>query len=133
MKNKNDKNGSVLLYAVVIFGIVALTTVIALSALSSNSIVCSGECLNSKQARFLADTCAMEALQNIRDDEAFAGNGNLSIESGLCNYTVINLGGENRRITALGTVNNIVRKVKVEIDGINPQIKISFWQEVGAF
>ena len=84
----------------------------------------------SNQAKAIADACAEQALQVIRDNTAFTGNGNLSLGQGSCTYSVSNTGGDTRLINVSSSVGNTVRKVKVSIDAINPQINISSWQEV---
>ena len=84
----------------------------------------------SNQAKALANACAEEALQQIRDSTPFTGTGNLTLGQGSCNYTVTSGGGQNRTIASTGTVGSIVRKVKTTIDKINPGINITSWQEV---
>jgi len=87
----------------------------------------------SNQAKALANSCAEEALQQIRDLTPFAGTGSLSSARGACEYEVVNDGGQNRTITASSTVGTVIRKVKITIDTINPNINIVLWQEVGSF
>ena len=85
------------------------------------------------QTKALANACSEEALQQIRDSTPFTGTGNLTLGQGTCNYTVTSQGGQNRTATASGTVGTIVRKVKILIDAINPDINVTSWQEVADF
>lgn len=83
----------------------------------------------SYKAKALADTCAEEALQQIRSATSFSGTGNLTLGQGTCTYTVTNTGSENRSITASGTIGTIVRKIQIGVTKITPKIIISSWQE----
>ena len=132
-KKLNNKRGYITLMSVLIVG--AIGTAIAVSLIllglgvSRNSFALE----QSNQAKALANSCAEEALQQIRDSTPFTGTGSLSSSQGDCEYEVVNDGGQDRTITASSTVKTIVRKVKVTIDTINPDINIVLWQEVGSF
>jgi hypothetical protein len=84
----------------------------------------------SGQANALANACAEEGIQQVRDSASFAGTGSLTLGTGTCGYTVVNQGGENRMITATGTVGTMVRKVQASINRMRPTIQIASWQEV---
>ncbi len=116
--------------SVLIVGAVGTTIALAiiLSGLASSR---SGFAfMQSAQANALAYACAEEALQQIRDSTPFTGSGNLSLGQGACTYTVLSQGGQNRTVDAVGTVGTVVRKMRVTITTINPQIVVSSWQEV---
>ena len=87
----------------------------------------------SAEARSLANACAEEALEQIRGNTDFSGQGNLIIGNGGCTYNVTKQAGENRQINAVGTVATLTRKVKVTLDTITQQIHIASWQEVADF
>jgi hypothetical protein len=131
--NLQANGGYITLMSVLIVG--AIGTAIAVSIIllglgvSRNSFALE----QSNQAKALANSCAEEALQQIRNSTPFTGTGSLSSVQGVCEYEVINDGGQDRTINASGTVKTIVRKVKVTIDTINPNINIASWQEVGGF
>jgi len=125
-------------------GYIALISVLIISAIivliaTSASLVSIGESdmgFEENQAwetSFLAAACAEEALQQIKDSLPFSGSGNLSLGQGSCGYTVTRLIGQNRIINASGTVDSIVRKLKITIDKIKPSINITSWQEVADF
>lgn len=125
-------------------GAVALTTVLVISvlavliagALLSGSIDAARLTLTqqqSAQARSLADACADEALEQIRASSNFTGNGNLTLGTGSCTYTVIDQGGENRLITASGSVASVIRRVTVTVTQLFPTIVTSQWIEVADF
>lgn len=85
------------------------------------------------EAYYLASACSEEALQTINSLPTFQGTGNLVLGKGSCTYTVIAGSGESRTINASGTVNNIIRKIKIVISQITPVISIASWQETADF
>lgn len=114
------------LFLVAIGGVVA-TSVLLLGLGASRTSFAQEQ---SAQARALANACAEEALQQIRDSTPFTGTGSLTLGQGTCSYTVTSGGGQNRTVTSSGTVGTIVRKVSISIDKINPKINVTSWQEV---
>ncbi len=130
--NKHS-NGYAVLVSVIVLG--------AITAVITSSILILGLDLSrtsfaleqSSIAKGLADTCAEEALQQIRDDTPFTGTGNISFEWGDCSYTVIDSGGQNRTITATSTAETAIRKTKIIISAINPRVIITTWEEVADF
>lgn len=127
------KKGQTIFYAVIVMGAIALTSIIYASSISVMSVRSSRIIVDSKKARSLADLCAEYALEQIRSNSNFNGNGNLNFNNQQCSYSVISQGGESREVMASGTFNNVVRRVKIIINQINPQIFISSWQEVADF
>lgn len=132
-KTEKSKEGFVtLLFVLIVF---------AVSAAISGSLLLSGVAssrnsfsLNeSDQAKALADACAERGLETIREDNGYTGTTNLSLGSGACSYTVSNTGGSTRTVAATGTAGTVVRKVRISVSQILPQISISSWQEVAEF
>ena len=131
-------------YNINIQGYITLISVLVVSAagvliatsllwLGMGSSLSSFSLEQENQAKALANACAEEGLQQIRTSTPFAGSGNLSFETGSCSYLVINQGGTNREIQAIGSSGTMIRRIKVNIDAINPTLNISFWQEVSDF
>lgn len=116
--------------AVLIVGAASLAIGLALLATGADSQRATLVIQQSIQARSLATACAEEALQEIHDDTAFTGTGNLSLGQGTCSYTVTNTGGSNRTITTSGTVNGVVRKLEIYATINVSSISITSWQEV---
>ena len=125
--------GFITLISVLVVGAVgvAITTSLILLGLGSSRTSFAVE--QSNQAKGLANACAEEALQQIRDSTPFTGSGNLTLGQGTCSYAVTSQGAQNRTITASGAVGAIIRKVKIIIDKINPTIQVVSWQEVSNF
>lgn len=123
------RGGYVTLISVLIAGAVGVSVAVSLLLLGlgiSRTSFTEGQL---RQARFLTDACAEEALEQIRDATAFSGSGSLSLGNGSCSYTVVSGGGSNRTITVSGMVGSIVRRATLSIDAINPLIHVSSWQE----
>ncbi len=125
----NTEGGFVALLAVLISGAVAVAIGVSLIMLGIGASRTSLAVEQSGQAKALANDCAEEALQKIRESTTFSGNGNLSIGGGTCTYAVTAGSGQTRLISATGTNGSIMRKVTISITQINPTITISSWQE----
>lgn len=130
--SKTNK-GFITLLSILVVAAVGVAIVLSLILLGLGSSRTSFALQQSDQARALAGACSEEALQQIRDFLPYSGIGNLSSSAGTCSYTVAKGTGQNRTITASGTVGTIVRKVEIVINTINPQIVITSWQEVNDF
>lgn len=126
----NMNKGFITLISVLIVGAVGTVIAVSLILLGISSSRTSFALEQSNQAKALANACAEEALQQIRDSTPYAGSDNLSFGQGNCSYSVTSQGDQNRTITALGTVGTIVRKIEVVIDTINPAIVIVSWREL---
>ncbi len=127
------KAGYITLMSVLLVGAVGGAIAVSLLLLGLGSSRTSFALERSYQAKALADTCAEEALEQIRGNTSFVGGGNLTLGAGTCSYTVASQGVENRTIVTSGTVGTIIRKVEILIDTINPQIRVTSWQEVSDF
>ena len=129
----NPLCGYVTLVSVLVVSAVGVAIALSLIVLGNGSSRTSFALEQSAQAKGLANACAEEALQQIRDSTPFAGTSGLTLGQGTCTYTVTNTGGNTRRVTASGTVGTIVRKVLILVTSINPAIVLSSWQEVNTF
>ena len=128
-----NTSGFITLISVLIAGAVGVGIVTSLILLGLGSSRTSFALIQSNQAKTLANACAEEALQQIRDSTPFSGTGNLTLGAGTCTYTVTKLTGQNRTITGSGTVGTIIRKISISLDKITPNINITSWQEVADF
>lgn len=127
------KKGYITLLMVIIVGAIGVTTGVSLLLLGVGSSQMSLTIDKSNQAKALANACAESALNQIRSSPAFSGSASLTFGQGNCSYTVTNLGGENRLINASGTVDEVVRKIKINLNKITPKINLTSWQEVSDF
>ncbi len=131
--DKNYQRGYIALITVLVTGAVGVAITVSLLLLGLGSGRTSFSLEQSTQTKALANACVEEALEQIRDSTPFTGTGSLTLGQGTCAYTVTSQGGQNRTITASGTVGTIVRKVKIIIDKITPNINVTSWQEVADF
>lgn len=122
--------GYITLISVLVVGAVSVAISVSLLLLGLGSSRTSFSFQQSGQAKALASACIEEGMQQIRDSVPYTGTGNLSLGSGACTYTVTSQGAQNRTIVASGTVGNVVRKINVMINAINPNIVVVSWQEV---
>lgn len=126
-------------------GYIALISVIIISALailiaSSANLVSIGESdmglqeNQSWEAFYLATACAEEALMRLKDNLDYVGNETLTFDSGFCTIEPLEgIGNQDRIIKVFGTAHNQIRKIKIEINTVNPETEISSWQELADF
>lgn len=132
MLNKQN-SGYVIIISVLIVGAVGLVITTVLALLANDFYQTSFILEQSNQDKAITNACAEVALQNIYDDNYFFGTGSISLGNGSCDYYVIDTGGETREVQVEGTVDNVTRRVKINISNINPNIIIDSWQEVADF
>ncbi len=128
-----SKSGFVVLAGTLVVGAVGIAVALSLITLGIGFFRSSFALEQSHQAKALADACAEEALEKIRESIPFSGGGNLSFGQGTCSYVVVKLSGQARVISASSTVETTVRKARVTIDKITPDLNITSWQEVADF
>jgi len=88
----------------------------------------------SQSARAVANACAEHALNQLRLDINYIGSETLSLGSGSCQVLlVLGSGNSNRTIQALGTAGDSVRKIKIIVLTVRPQIQLTSWREVADF
>lgn len=126
----NRQDGYVALIAVLVAGAASLAIALTLLTNGADSQQATLVTQQSAQARGLANACAEEALQTMRETITFTGTNSLTMGQGSCTYTVTNTGGNNRTITTVGTVNNVVQKLEVHVTITTLSISIISWQEV---
>ncbi|MDD5416182.1 MAG: hypothetical protein PHE48_04235 [Candidatus Daviesbacteria bacterium] len=124
------QRGYIALITVLVAGAVGVAIAVSLLLLGLGSSRTSFSLEQSNQAKALVNACSEEALQQISNSIPFEGTGSLTLSQGSCSYTVTKLTGQNRTITASGTVGTIIRKASITLDKIRPSINITSWQEV---
>lgn len=126
-------------------GYIALISVIIISALiiliasSANLISISESNMGlrerqSWEAFYLANACGEEALMKLKESLKYKGDETLIFENGTC--TILSgtgAGNQNRMIKISASAYNIVRKIKIVINRVNPEIDIKSWLEVTDF
>lgn len=125
-----NKQGYIALISILIIS--ALVVLIATSAnlFSISESKMGLEENQSWQAYYLANLCAEEALMTLKNGGTYTEEEIINMENGSC--TIFPIEG-NWTIKVSGSVGNMTRKIKIEINSINPEIEISSWQKVADF
>lgn len=127
------RKGYVALITVLILGAVGTllsVTLLLASTTRSRTLI---DTTNSYYARYYADACAEEALKEISLSTPYEGTDSLIFDNGDCYYSVINTGGQNRRIESEGSAGSVTKRLLIIIDSLNPTINVVSWQEVSNF
>ena len=122
-------------------GFVALTTVLiilaislilglGISLLSISEMTMGLEKTLSSRAYYLANLCAEDALMNLKEDSNYPGGKTIEIEGGNCQILPIE---GNWTLKTIGNFQNQVKKMKIVISQVNPQMVIQSWEEVADF
>lgn len=130
---KEKSAGYVTLLAVLLVSAAGITIAVSLISLGLGASLTGSAVERSEESRALADACAEEGLDRIHGLMLYAGTEVIPLGQGSCTFTVTLLSGQNREVTASGTVGAAVRKVKISLDQITPTIRITSWQEVADF
>lgn len=118
------------LFLVAIGGVVAGSVILLGLGFSKTSFALD----QSTQAKALANACAEEALEKLRESVYYTGSESLTFSDTSCQIQVISgVGNSSRTIQTIGTVGTHQRKVKVVVTTVHPTIVISSWQEVADF
>ncbi|HBH46468.1 MAG: hypothetical protein A2445_03920 [Candidatus Jacksonbacteria bacterium RIFOXYC2_FULL_44_29] len=125
-----SERGYIALISVLVGGAVALMITLSLLVIGVESTRLNSVFWQSYLAKGSVDACAETGLQQIADNGSYTGSGALTLISGTCTYTVTALGGDNRRVRAIGASGTVRRKLNLNINGLLPSINVSSWQEV---
>ena len=135
MSNKiKIQEGFIALITVLIISAVVLLVAVSASLLGiSESDMGLKQSLSSR-AFYLANLCAEDALVKLKQDLGYSGNETLDIDGDSCTILPIEGNGNiDRTVKTKGEVLGQVRKIKVEIDRVNPQMQIRSWLETTEF
>jgi len=88
----------------------------------------------SSESYYLAMACAEEALMKLKEDLGYRGDETLNIDGASCNILrVEGRGNKDRIIKTRSNAHNQTKKIKIEINRVNPEMEIKSWQEVADF
>jgi hypothetical protein len=134
MKRVQQHNGFVMLVSMLIVGAIGLGIGVTLLLLGLGTSRSSFTLVQSMQARSLANACAEESLEKLRESVYYTGNETKVFSTGTCQVQPITgTGNSNRTLETTGTVGPVVRKVKVVIQRVHPAPIITSWLEVPDF
>ncbi len=113
----------------IILGIVLIIG-LSISFLSIGEAQMSLQKSQSSQAYYLAYLCAEEALMKLKEDSGYTGETKFNIiGDDNCVISVT----DNWTIEILADFQNQIRKMKIVVSQINPEIIIDSWQEIADF
>lgn len=118
--------GYITLVSVLVVGAIGASVAVSMLGLGLASSRTGLAYQQLQQARALADACAEEALLQVRTTTT---TGSLALSSGQCTY-VITTQGQDSIINATGTVNTVVRKVRLTVSTVTSPVVIASWVEL---
>lgn len=125
-----NRRGYITLISTLIVAAIATTIVTVLILTGLDASRSSKTVENGRVAYNLANACIEYALQQIRDDDAFVGSGNLTFGINSCSYSVTDDGGEARTIDGIGSTEKNTISLQALIDQINPTINITSFDQL---
>jgi len=88
----------------------------------------------ASESYYLAQACAENALMKLKEDLGYRGNEVLNIEGNSCTVLPVEgSGNKNRLVKTSSNAYNQTRKIKIEINRVNPTMNIKSWQLVTSF
>jgi type II secretory pathway component PulK len=131
MMGENKKvKGFIALITVLIILAITLAVGISLSLGSISETRTGLQKTQSSTAYYLANLCTEEALMKLKENSNYAGNEIINMENGSCEILPIE---GNWIIKVLANSSGQVRKMKIVISQINPEMIINSWEEVAEF
>jgi len=124
------QRGFIALITILIILSIVLAVGLGLSSLSISETKMSLQKNLSSQAYYLANLCAEQALMELKEDSNYIGNETINMENGNCSIFPIE-GNWTVKISA--TSAGQVKKMKIIISQIDPEIIIDSWSEVADF
>ncbi|KPJ57112.1 hypothetical protein AMJ49_02315 [Parcubacteria bacterium DG_74_2] len=118
-----------LMTVLIIFGIVLIIG-LSVSMLSVNEATMGLKKTQSSRAYYLANLCAEHSLMRLKENSNYSGNEIIQTEEGNCQILSIE---NNWIVKVIGNFQNQIKKIKIIISQVNPQMIIQSWQEVADF
>ena len=120
--------------ATLIMSAVAVTITVAVVLISVGSLRSGLVVQRGSHARLLADSCAEEAVFRLYDDQAYVAGDTLIFAGGSCEIVAITGSGNTDRVVQVtGTVDDVIRRVEVDIATVTPQVVLNSWLDVDSF
>ena len=136
MKNKHPQKlrSYVALFSVILVGVIGISVATSLLLLGLDFWRTSYSGQQSDQARSYADACAEVALDRIRENISYSGSDSITFSNGSCEIRpIIGAGTETPTVETRGLVGESLRKVRIVLNQVRPQIVISQWLEVAEY
>jgi len=130
-KLKSNNKGFIALIIVLIILGVTLLIGLGISQLSISEAQMSLQKSQSSQAYYLTNLCAEETLMELKEDSGYTGE-TINIENGNCTSSVSSVEGA-WTVEISADFSNQIKKMKIVISQIDPEMIIDSWQEVADF
>ena len=124
---KKRQEGFISLMIVLLILVITLTVGLTLSFLSISEARMSLQKNQSSHAYYLANLCAEEALMTLKEGDTYAEEAFMPMENGSC--TIFPIEG-NWTIKVSASFFNQVKKMKINVSQIDPEMVIDSWEEV---
>lgn len=128
-----NNKGFALLLSVLIVGSVVLSLSLILLSLSSNALRSAQSEVVYGKTSGVANACAEYTLNYLRSNRTWTGTTSLNLLGGVCQYTISNVGGNNRLLQIVGTSSGVTRRVKIITTAFTPKLVVGTWEEVVGF
>ena len=122
--------GFIALITVFIIISIALLISLGFGLLSISEMDMGFKKTQSSQAYFLANLCAEQALMELKEDINYQGPETINIDNGNCQ--ILQIEGQ-WIIKTIGNTKNDVKKMRISVSQVNPQMIVDSWQEVADF
>jgi len=120
--------------SVIIVGAIAGMIAIYLIAINIDVTKNTIDINRSLQARYNAENCAERALNSLAIDVAYEGRETFYFDRGSCEIRlIINSGTQTPTIEVVGTVDTVVRKMRIILTAVNPNITVGSWEDMADF
>ena len=132
LKTINKQKGGTILLTIIIIAAASLIMAQGSSVLGLGELELGYTSQKGAEAFSIADGCMEETLHRIHLDTNYgvgAGTINLSVDSGACTIDVADIGGNQRRVTVAGTIDNYTKKIEIELTLNGNIITINNWEE----
>jgi hypothetical protein len=127
---QQNLGGFIALITVLIILIITLLIGLSFSLLSINETKMGLNKTQSSQAYFFANLCAEQALMNLKENINYSGNETIVLDNNSCQ--ILPIEGQ-WIIKTVGSSQNQIKKMRILVSQVNPQMIIESWQEVADF
>lgn len=124
------ERGFIALITVLIISALALMVGIGLGLRAIDEMEMGSQRSRSSETYYLANLCAEDALMKLKENSSYSGDETINIGNGSC--TILPVEG-NWTVKISASSDNQVKKMRLIISQIQPQMIIDSWEEVADF
>ncbi|PIP23884.1 MAG: hypothetical protein COX90_03155 [Candidatus Nealsonbacteria bacterium CG_4_10_14_0_2_um_filter_38_17] len=130
LKSIKEQKGFIALTTVLLVLVITLAVGISVGLGSIIEMQASLQKNQSSVTYYLANLCVEEALMKLKEDINYIGNETINLSGGSC--TILPVEG-SWTIKTSANYSNQIKKIKIIVSQVNPQMVISSWEEVASF